>query len=168
MANKFKITAPRVTQSGIEPVAIILATLRYAGARARSPRTWVLLTSEERDALSRLCRDGSRVSIADFHNADWCCDMPPLIRTHQIDVETGVGISGPIDMAYLRGQRVSWLSGESLWALAANYAPPALQALADWRSTTTHAADRISAPSWHALVGVRKLALASGAADVEP
>ena len=179
MKTRFKVTAPYVLQSALLPTAVILAAVKvpHPDARSKPPGqrpgpitlTYVLVDADERDALWRLSRDvRATPTIGDFHMSDWCVGAPPLLRTQDIDVDTGLPVGADESKGLCLGElarSVSWLSGEALWVLANNYAPPALAALLKWRAENPPSDKRIHAPNWRVATAVRKLALAAGSPD---
>lgn len=181
MKPRFVVSAPRVLQSALVPTALVVARVKvrnpeapnrptFANAlRGKHPPalvlTYVFLDDEERSALFYLTREsGSLGCIGDLGPGEWTEVAPALLRTQDVDVETGFPVGADrLDLRALAAQRhrVSWLSGEGLWVLSNLYATLAVDALMAWRAAHPRRDDAIHAPSWRALTAVRKLAIAT-------
>ncbi len=125
--------------------AVIVAALR------QGPR-YVLLSHEERYALYR------ELGVDVYAPKDEA--FPALVRSHAIDVETGV-----VDQLL---ERIGvWINAEELW-VRADVAARTVESLAAWRREHPPRPGHIHAPDWITVTAVRALAFAAGLPDPMP
>jgi hypothetical protein len=150
--TKIKVHCLAILDGVTTPLAVLVADLRVGQVTQR----YVLLTDEQRAALSRMARavgTGDGYGVRAVHAPGQT--FPTLVRTHAFDAHGRLSEDMPVST-----RPGIWSNAEPLW-VSTELASVIVGDFYAWRQKNPARESQIWAPGWDVLLAVQALALAA-------